>query len=543
MRDRIKADIQRIISFLLMLAILLPSEPAWAAPDDPTVLPNFRSYLYRQQYNQSDPTEGLIQGNNNEVSFKDTLYYVIQKDELVSQDGSNPDDIQEGVTYQIPLPEPLVCYRDIDNEKVFYDGEFVFARINAQEGKNYFEICFKIEDGGHDLSELTDVHFSVSCVLDQQKADDMDTDGDGQITINTQPTPTDVIIEELKPAPPVETTLTKTAQTNGTETTWTVECKVGNKEGNIPNQLVDTLPVGLDYVADSASVTPAGDAPTYDDATRTLEYILPDGAQTVTLTYKTTLSSSVLTQFWQYGNQPSFTNQAQAMNGDTVCATAAKTVSYPLSPLLEKEDIDTDYDEESGKYFVTWGITVDTKGQPLRNLTLQDTYGQALLLDEEFSKWEMKLTYVDPDQPDPHIDIQEADITSDPDARSLTINLQPYLAQMSSFPGQPFQLRYKMEIDRTALEQGAAQEQFRNQVSAGFQTDAMTETKNSVTVTADLPVKTENTLLTQEGKSYDRKTRALKWKSTINPGLGIDGMAVNLTKAVYEDRFEDGSGY
>ena len=541
MRDRIKADIQRIISFLLMLAILLPSELAWAAPGGPTVLPDFRSYLYRQQYNPGDASQGPIQGDNNEVSFKDTLYYVIQKDELISQGGSNPNNIQEGVTYQVPLPEPLVCYRNINNEEVFYDGEFVFACINAQQGDDYFEIRFQIEDGKHELSQLIKVHFSVSCMLDQKKADDMDTDEDGQITIDTQPTPTDVIIEELKPAPPVETTLTKTARTNGTETTWTVECKVGNKEDNIPNRLVDTLPVGLDYVADSASVTPAGDAPTYDDATRTLEYILPDGAQTVTLTYKTTLSPDVLTEFWQYGNQPSFTNQAQAKAGDTVCATAAKTVSYPLSPLLEKEDIDTDYDEESGKYFVTWGITVDTKGQPLRNLTLQDTYGQALLLDEEFSKWEMKLTYVDPDRPDPHIDIQETDVVRNPDTNSLTIDLQPYLEKMSGFPDQPFQLSYKMEIDRTALEQGAAQEQFRNTVYAAFQTDAMTETKNSVTVTADLPVKTENTLLTQEGKSYDRKTRALKWKSTINPGLGIDGMAVNLTKAVYEDRFTAGN--
>lgn len=439
-----------------------------------------------------------------------------------------------------------MCYRDIDDEEVFHDKGFVFAHINTTKGGKYIQIRFQIEDTTkYELSQLTDLHFSVSCMLDQQKADDMDTDEDGQITIQTQPNATDVIIDELKPAPPVETTLTKTAQTNGTETTWTVQCKVGNKEGNIPDRLVDTLPVGLDYVADSASVTPAGDAPTYDDATRTLEYILPDGAQTVTMTYKTTLSPDVLTEFRQYGKQPSFTNQAQAKAGDTVCATAAKTVSYPLSPLLEKEDIDTDYDEESGKYFVTWGITVDTKGQPLKNLTLQDTYGQALLLDEEFSKWEMKLTYVDPDRPDPHIDIQETDVVRNPDTNSLTINLQPYLEKMSGFPDQPFQLSYKMEIDRTALEQGAAQEQFRNTVYAAFQTDAMTETKNSVTVTADLPVKTENTLLTQEGKGYNKQTRALQWKSTINPGLGIDGMAVNLTKAVYEDRFTAGdqNGY
>lgn len=547
MRDRVKTYIQRAISFLLMLAILLPSELAWAAPDDPTVLPNFRSYLYRQQYNQSDPTEGLIQGNNNEISFTNPkpLYYVIQKDELVNEDDPNHVNIVEGQTYQVPLPEPLVCYRDIDNEKVFHDKGFVFARINAQEGKNYFEIRFQIEDGEYELSQLIKVHFSVSCVLDQQKADDMDTDGDGQITINTQPTPTDVIIEELKPAPPVETTLTKTARTNGTETTWTVECKVGNKEDNIPNRLVDTLPVGLDYVADSASVTPAGDAPVYNPDTRTLEYDLPADAQTVTMTYKTTLSPTVLTQFWQDGKQPSFTNRAQAKDGETVCATATQTVKYPLSPLLKKSSIDIDYDENEKKYFATWGITVDTKGQPLTDLTLQDTYGQALLLDNDFSKWEMQLTYVDPDQPDPHIDIQKADVTSDPDARSLTINLQPYLAQMSSFPGQPFQLRYKMEIDRTALEQGAAQEWFRNQASAGFQTDKMPQPANSVISTADLPVKTENTLLTQEGKGYNKQTRALQWKSTINPGLGIDGMAVNMTKAVYEDRFTAGgqNGY
>lgn len=544
MRDRIKTYIQRAISFLLMLAILLPSELAWAAPDDPTVLPNFRSYLYRQQYNQSDPTAGLIQGNNNEVSFKDTLYYVIQKDELVNEDDPNHVNIVEGQTYQVPLPEPLVCYRDIDNEKVFYDREFVFARINTTKGDDYIQISFQIEDTTkYELSQLTDVHFSVSCMLDRKKADAMDTDGDGQITIQTQPDTTDVIIDQLKPAPPVETTLTKTARTSGTKTTWTVQCNVGNKEGNIPNRLVDTLPVGLEYVEGSASVSPAGDAPTYDDATRTLEYDLPADAKTVTLTYKTTLSPDVLTEFWQYGKQPSFTNRAQAKAGETVCATATQTVKYPLSPLLKKSSIDIDYDENEKKYFATWGITVDTKGQPLTALTLQDTYGQALLLDSYFSKWEMKLTYVDPDQPDPSIFIAQEHVKRNPDTNSLTINLQPYLEQMKGFPSQPFQLSYKMEIDRTALEQGAAQEQFRNQVSAGFQTDAMTETKNSVTVTADLPVKTENTLLTQEGKSYDRKTRALKWKSTINPGLGIDGMAVNLTKAVYEDRFEVGSGY
>lgn len=296
---------------------------------------------------------------------------------------------------------------------------------------------------------------------------------------------------------------------------------------------------------DSASVTPAEGTPVYNPDTRTLEYDLPADAQTVTMTYKTTLSPTVLAQFWQDGKQPSFTNRAQAKDGETVCATATQTVKYPLSPLLKKSSIDIDYDENEKKYFATWGITVDTKGQNLTDLTLQDTYGQALKLDGDFSKWEMKLTYVDPDQPDPHIDIEKADVTSDPDARSLTINLQPYLAQMSSFPDQPFQLSYKMEIDRTALEQGAAQEWFRNQVSAGFQTDKMPQPANSVISTADLPVKTENTLLTQEGKGYNKQTRALKWKSTINPGLGIDGMAVNMTKAVYEDRFTAGgqNGY
>lgn len=70
----------------------------------------------------------------------------------------------------------------------------------------------------------------------------------------------------------------------------------------------------------------------------------------------------------------------------------------------------------------------------------------------------MKLTYVAPNQPDPTIAIKQEHVKRNPDTNSLTINLEPYLEKMSGFPDQPFQLRYKMEIDRTALEQGAAQE-------------------------------------------------------------------------------------
>ena len=356
-------------------------------------LPNYTSSLYRTPYNPSQPASGLIGGQDNTVSFDspNPIYVVVHKSELINTDDwSDPNNIQAGIPYQISLPAPLVCYENFNNEPIWYENQFVFARINAVKGSNTLTITFQIENSSVQLNQLHDLHFSFSCGWDRELAKDMDADWDGAIDIITLPTPTTVVVEDLKPAPPVKPAVTKTAATDAAGvTTWTVQCTVGNEEGNIPTELVDFLPAELEYVRDSAAVTvvpqdaasPPSVYASYDDTEHKLICPLPQDAKEVTLIYKTTPDSTVITKFWQDGKAPTFTNLAQATLDGNVCAQAEYSVSYKgLKPLLQKQYLDLDYDEASGLYFATWGVDIDSQGQTLEQLTLHDTYGASLLL-------------------------------------------------------------------------------------------------------------------------------------------------------------------
>lgn len=394
--------------------------------------------------------------------------------------------------YRISLPEPLVCSREIKNEPIQLTSgsdTITFAHINASEGATYLEISFKIESDDYTLDQLHDIYFSFSCNWDRDKAEEMDDDNDGTIQIATLPDATDVHITELEPPPAIKTTLTKTQTTSNTgETTWTVHCSIGNEAGNIPDSLVDILPNGISYVDGSAVVTtiPAdvgsgAAAPQYDPATRTLTYDLPAGATEATLQYKTTLTDDVITQFWQNGKVYTINNDVEARFGSVVCADATCSVSYnQLKPLLQKSFKDLDYNDTTGQYFITWGVRVDLQGQTLNQLKLHDTYGAALLLpksgtsdDVDFDALEMKIAYVDPNRPDPVIEIDAKDIEIDQTARTLIIDLQPYFSKMTGLPSQPFEVTYKMQVDKTILEQGGSKESFRNQVYGQFQTQSM----------------------------------------------------------------------
>ena len=140
--------------------------------------------------------------------------------------------------------------------EVKFNGQFTFARISASAGDKALTISFKIESDDAELEQLHDIYLSISCDWDRDKAKEMDSDKDGSIDIATLPNDTTVVVEELKPAPPQKTTLTKSAaSTSAGLTTWTVQCAVGNEDGKVPTELVDSLPKELDYVTDSAAVT------------------------------------------------------------------------------------------------------------------------------------------------------------------------------------------------------------------------------------------------------------------------------------------------
>lgn len=95
--------------------------------------------------------------------------------------------------------------------EVKFNGQFTFARISASAGDKALTISFKIESDDAELEQLHDIYLSISCDWDRDKAKEMDSDKDGSIDIATLPNDTTVVVEELKPAPPQKTTLTKSA--------------------------------------------------------------------------------------------------------------------------------------------------------------------------------------------------------------------------------------------------------------------------------------------------------------------------------------------
>ena len=150
----------------MALIMVLPQATVLASAASMPELPNYTSSLYRTPYNPSQPASGLIGGQDNTVSFDspNPIYVVVHKSELINTDDwSDPNNIQAGIPYQISLPAPLVCYENFNNEPIWYENQFVFARINAVKGSNTLTITFQIENSSVQLNQLHDLHFSFSC--------------------------------------------------------------------------------------------------------------------------------------------------------------------------------------------------------------------------------------------------------------------------------------------------------------------------------------------------------------------------------------------
>ena len=186
----------------MALIMVLSQATVLAADNSMPELPNYTSSLYRTPYSPSQSTAGLIGGNDNTVSFDNPnpIYFVVHKSELINTaDWNDPNNIQAGTPYQISLPDPLVCYENVNNAPIWYESQFVFARINAAKGSKTLTITFQIENSDVQLNQLHDLHFSFSCSWDRERAKDMDADKNGAIDIATLPASTTVIVEDLKP--------------------------------------------------------------------------------------------------------------------------------------------------------------------------------------------------------------------------------------------------------------------------------------------------------------------------------------------------------
>lgn len=537
------------IALCLSALMLLGNAPSALAADD-AALPEFPQYtaeVYRHSY-----APGNLLKDGDTISQNDTLYYVVEKETMVSEDGSSGTDVQEGAAYRISLPDPLVCAASFENMEINVDytredgspGSVTVGSFSMTRGSDEITICFEIPAVGENnpdgitLADLMDFHLSFGCALDKNQLEDC-ADDQGRLAI-TLPGDhaVDLVVSELVPPDPVPPAITKTNNgiTQQGKTTWTITYTPGNRtyDGTVPTQLVDTLPEGLELAEHSVVISPA-DAAAQVVGENPLTFDIA-GDTAVTISYDTVFTSDTWIEIFKAGSwKGTFANSVQAYNtvdgspqpwGNAVTSRATQTIN---SKLLSKDSSDIDY--ENGVYYATWAVTVRPQGQVFDALVLTDTMGNGLVIPENLDDLKMAIYYPDSTSGAPVITVEPNDIEQT--AQTLTIDLSDYLEDIG---GKDFELRYTTQVNGEALQTPPVDlNAYKNVIEADIQMGDDTFTTSPISYT---PENVEQVLLTHRGISANTQERTLTWETTINPdrsGSGWDLPSPNLNEIVYRD--------
>lgn len=205
---------KQVVAFFLSALMLLSHAPIVRA-EDPTELPDYTAQLYTQPYDSNDPSANLLD-NGAKISKDDTFYYVIEKNEMVSESGPTDNDVQEGISYRISLPEPLVCANTFSSQTI--TAEYIredntsntisVGTFSMTEGESYLTICFEIpkdtetNPDGVTLAWLTDFHLSFACGFDQNQLENVvNEQGELTMTLPINNALTLIIAEIVPPRP------------------------------------------------------------------------------------------------------------------------------------------------------------------------------------------------------------------------------------------------------------------------------------------------------------------------------------------------------
>lgn len=550
---------KQAVALLLAVLMLVSNIPVALATGDTTSpeFPDYTAQLYSEPFDQANPTANLVK-DGDQISKYDTLYYVIEKAEMVSQSGPSENDVIEGETYQIPLPAPLCCAEAYTDYEIIAEypredgssGRVSVGTFSMQAGADYITVCFEIPDNPAEnpdqviLEQLTDFHLSFACKLDEKELAEQ-VDGQGQLTMEL---PGDqslqLIIEEMLPVAPVAPKITKTnnGKTQQEETTWTITYTPSNETytGTKPTQLVDTLPAGMQLVEDSITITPK-DGADFSASPRELTFEIT-GDVPVTISYRTKFTSETWIEIFQKGTWTgSFLNSVQGcytigddtqpvmMWGEPVTSRVSKTIH---SQLLSKNSSDIDYDPATGIYSAAWTISVRPQGQTLDRLVLKDTMGDGLILPDDLGNLNMAIHYTgDSPSGTPVIPVDSTAIQRA--GQTLTIDLTSYLDKIGE---NDFDLKYTTQVNGDTLQTPPVNlELYKNSIQAEIEMGEQAFTTVPITY---VPENVEQVLITHRGVAANTQERTLTWETTINPkrsGSGWDLPSPNLTEIVYRD--------
>ncbi|WMJ85203.1 SpaA isopeptide-forming pilin-related protein [Oscillospiraceae bacterium LTW-04] len=333
------------------------------------------------------------------VSMYDEFLLRFNWDNLGSS--ASPSDF-----YEFDLPEEVSRPTSTDSMNIYpvptaaYPGFPVdkpFAVLSWEAGNPTLRITFQdlgqYEYGGNiynafELLGQTEINFL--CNLDR---DALDADDQGRVTIGL-PSSVTVVIDELVPKPPQ---LNKTAgeiDEHG-EVEWTITYTHPTQayHGEIPTKLVDVLPDGMDYVANSALTSVDNVAQTglvnFQDGILSCDLSSIGSGETLTLTYKTRLTDSELQKIWlstspdqRYSNAVTAVHDSGAVTteGDG-SYTVVVDDSWQNSIVIQKDSRTIAPASDGDLWRIDWTITVRTASRNFKTLEVIDTLGKGLNLE------------------------------------------------------------------------------------------------------------------------------------------------------------------
>lgn len=297
----------------------------------------------------------------------------------------------------------------------------------------------------------------------------------------------------------------------------------------------------MKYVDASAAVTVGGDDDTswvsVSGDTLTCDLSSMKGGQTLTLTYKSELMESELETIWAASSlSKSYTNTIVAEKGgsaaDNVEGTGTATVTvtksnWADSVMLAKTGVAS---TTSGvnNWTVNWTVTVKTCSRSFKNLTLEDTMGTGLTLDESTIK------VVNESGNDITSSVSYSKSTSS-GSDVLTVDLVKN--SVPSTAESTYVITYTTNVNSDYFNQTGTSLTVTNSAKLKYEwPDGIgTSGEHYSPTVSKTPSGISNSMITKSAGTYNAVDHSIPWTITVNP------RQVDLTSAVISDDLSSSS--
>lgn len=488
---------------------------------------------------QPDSNAELTDGTT--VSFNDQL--IIQYSFELLPDNIQVIDANPTKVYKLTCPDGLqwragtatdITFTNEEDEKVKFA---VLKQETGEDGTVTASLTFEADLKNKAPDGIEDIFVYLGCQLDKGKLG-----GDGgpetyEICLSEGSALTVAIAENQ----PKDSALTekKGKYENGTFT-WTITYVPGKKEAALPLTLMDEFDSTYhDYKEGSFKITVGDGTDTpdssngltvekYSERQRTqIIYQIPEeisnGTAPVTITYDTTLTDKGLTST----SDRKVTNTAWLMNsaGEKVGPYAAGDATFTKVDWLQKSV--GGLQEENGRKFCLWTVTVNTNSKKLDKLILHDQ----LQNGTEYAELDKDSITIMAHSAGVETDEINAGHTAEMNDGRNSFDLTFNTADLAD----KYTVTYRMYIDEEYFH-GDNRIEFKNQAALdyGWYTDPDGEggemfEPDSPTVTT--PVNVDGRLITKAGAGYDPSIHEITWRVQVNPRK-LDLSEIELTDAL-----------